>query len=367
MKIIGLNISSVLAALSIAAGCYSQTYTYTNAYLDIGVNARALGLSNAYTSVSEDASSIYWNPAGLTRLKNSLDISLMHNEHFGGIVKYDFGAIGIKAGEKNGLGFGVIRSGVDNIPNTLELIDSDGRIRYDRITAFSVADYAFFLSFARKMPVKGLSVGGSMKVLHRNIGEFGKGWGFGIDLGAQYQYRNLRAGILLRDVSTTVTNFSYNTETFEETFALTGNEILRKSSELALPQIVIGASYRQWIDKKQRYFVRPSLDWIITTDGKRNVLVAGRPLSMDPRIGVEIGYKDIVFIRGGVGQFQRSKGDGSRDIWLVKPNIGAGFRVKTIFIDYALASLGNQSTFLFSHVFSLRVGLNLKSGKKKSE
>lgn len=367
MKSLYIHISSLLPVLGIIGFAHAQTYTYTNAYLDIGVNARALGMSNAYTSISDDASSIYWNPAGLTRVKSTLDLSLMHNEHFGGIVKYDFGALAIKAGEKNALGFGVIRSGVDNIPNTLELIDSDGRIRYDRITAFSVADYAFFLSFARQMPVKGLSVGGSMKVLHRNIGEFGKGWGFGIDLGAQYQYRNLRAGILLRDISTTVTNFSYNTETFEKTFALTGNEILGKSSELALPQIVLGASYQQWIDKKQRYFVRPSLDWIITTDGKRNVLVSGKPLSMDPRIALEFGYKDIVFIRGGVGQFQRSKGDGSKDIWLLKPNIGAGFRVKTIYIDYALASLGNQSTFLFSHVFSLRIGLNLKSGKKKNE
>lgn len=343
----------------------AQFNTYTNAYLDIGVSARAMGMSSAYSSVVDDASAIYWNPSGLTRIKNKLDISLMHNEHFGGIVKYDFGAIAVKAGEKNVISFGLIRSGVDNIPNTLELIDNDGRVRYDRITAFSVADYAFMGSFARQLPVKGLSVGGTLKVLHRNIGMFGKGWGFGIDLGASYVYKNLQTSLMLRDISTTVTNFSYNTSTFADVFAITGNEILKKSSEVALPSIVLGASYKQWFDKKETVFIRPAVDFAFTTDGKRNVLVSGKPLSMDLRVGMEVGYKDIVFLRAGVGQFQRSNGDGTKQVWLVKPNIGAGFRVKTVYVDYALASLGNQSTFLFSHVFSLRVGLNVKSGKKK--
>jgi len=345
----------------------AQFNTYTNAYLDIGVSARAMGMSSAYTSVTEDASAIYWNPSRLTNIDTKLDLALMHNEHFGGIVKYDFGALAIKAGDKNVISFGLIRSGVDNIPNTLELIDNDGRIRYDRITAFSVADYAFMGSFARKLPVEGLSIGGTLKVLHRNIGMFGKGWGFGVDLGASYTWKNLNSSIMLRDITTSVTNFSYNTETFEDVFAITGNEILRKSSEVALPSIVLGLSYKQWFDKKERFFMRPAVDFALTTDGKRNVLVAGKPISMDLRIGMELGYKNIVFLRGGVGQFQRSNGDGTKTIWLVKPNIGAGFRVKTVYVDYALASLGNQSTFLFSHVFSLRIGLNVKSGKKKTE
>lgn len=344
-----------------------QTNTYTNAYLDIGVNARAIAMSNAYSTLADDATAIYWNPASLSRIQTKLDIALMHNEHFGGMVKYDFGSIAIKAGEKSAISFGMIRSGVDNIPNTLELIDNDGRVRYDRITKFSVADYAFMGAFARQLPVKGLSVGATLKVLHRNIGPFGKGWGFGIDAGLHYAYKNLTASMVFKDISTTVTHFSYNTESFEDVFALTGNEILRKSSEMALPSIITGVSYKQWFDKKERFFMRPAVDIVLTTDGKRNVVLAGNPMSMDLRIGMELGYKDIVFIRGGVGQFQRSNGDGTKQVWLVKPNIGAGFRIKTVYIDYALASLGNQSTFLFSHVFSLRVGLNIKSGKKKTE
>ena len=43
-----------------------------------------------------------------------------------------------------------IRFGVDDIPNTLNLVDADGNVNYDRITYFSVADYALLLSLAKK-------------------------------------------------------------------------------------------------------------------------------------------------------------------------------------------------------------------------
>ena len=147
---------AILFSLFIGLSAQAQFNKYANAYLDIGVGARALALSNTYTHLAQDNSSIYWNPAGLTGIKTSVDLGLMHNEHFGGIVKYDYGGLGIKINDKSALGFGLIRSGVDNIPNTLELIDSDGNINYDRITSFSVADYAVMLSYARKLPKIGL-------------------------------------------------------------------------------------------------------------------------------------------------------------------------------------------------------------------
>ena len=47
------------------------------AFLEIGVGARATALGNAYTAVSNDPSSIYWNPAGLSWV-GSLQISFNH-------------------------------------------------------------------------------------------------------------------------------------------------------------------------------------------------------------------------------------------------------------------------------------------------
>jgi hypothetical protein len=353
--------------LFLSALCISgkaQINKYTNAYLDIGVGARALGLSNAFTHLSDDATAIYWNPAGLANLRNSAEVSLMHNEHFGGIVKYDFGGLGIKINEKSGLGIGIIRSGVDNIPNTLELMDSEGNINYDRITSFSVADYAVMIGYARKIEKWGLSYGVNAKVLHRNIGPFGKGWGFGIDAGVQYSRKNVLAGLMLRDISTTVTNFTYNTEQFEDVFAATGNEILRKSSELALPKIALAGGYKLHFDKKKRFHMTPSAELLFTTDGRRNTPISWDPISIDPRFGMEIGYKDIVYLRGGCGQIQRMEETPDKKVWLVKPNIGAGFRIKTVNVDYALASIGDRSVFLFSHVFSLRIGFNVKKKTK---
>ena len=361
-----MKFNALLLALIAGTSAQAQFNKYANAYLDIGVGARALALSNAYTHLAQDQSSIYWNPAGLTGIKTSVDLGLMHNEHFGGIVKYDYGGLGIKINDKSALGFGLIRSGVDNIPNTLELIDSDGNINYDRIPSFSVADYAVMLSYARKIPKIGLSYGATAKVLHRNIGKFGKGWGFGVDLGVQYQRKNLYAGLMLRDISTTITNFTYNTEEFEKVFAATGNEILRKSSEIALPKISLGFGYKIHFDKKQRFHATPSVDLLFTTDGRRNTPVSWDPISMDPRFGLELGYKDIVYIRAGCGQIQQMEETPDKKVWLVKPNIGAGFRVKTVYIDYALASVGDRSVFLFSHVFSLRIGFNMKKKPKET-
>ena len=63
----------------------------------------------------------------------------MHAEYFAGIAKYDYVGGVSRINDSSSLGVSVIRFGVDNIPNTLELIDNDGNIRYDRISSFSSA------------------------------------------------------------------------------------------------------------------------------------------------------------------------------------------------------------------------------------
>jgi hypothetical protein len=77
----------------------------------------------------------------------------MHAKWFGGIANYDYFAITKKLGTRSPsvAGFSFIRMGVDNIPNTLNLIGPDGTVDYDRVTEFSASDFAGIFSYARTM------------------------------------------------------------------------------------------------------------------------------------------------------------------------------------------------------------------------
>ena len=68
---------------------------YSNEFLNIGVGARSLGMSNAVIASTDDVHAGYWNPSGLSGLNSDLQIGLMHSEYFAGIAKYDFGAIAV--------------------------------------------------------------------------------------------------------------------------------------------------------------------------------------------------------------------------------------------------------------------------------
>jgi hypothetical protein len=363
--LIGLLWSLIL----LSSECLAQPVKYANAFLDIGVSARSLGLSQAVVASTDDVSSAFWNPAGLTGMRRDIQLSFMHNEHFAGIVKFDYGGIALKFSDKDAGAFTFIRSGVDDIPNTLELIDANGNIDYDRVRSFSAADYAFMLSYARIIgKVKGLSLGGSVKLIHRSVGEFGQGWGFGIDFGAKLVRNKWMFGAMFRDASSTITNFNYNTETFRLIFAQTGNEVISSSTEVAVPRLNLGGAYKFSWD--MGLTIQPELAVSITTDGRRNVLAGAGPFSFDPAFGTEFGFKDIVWLRGGIGRFQYLKtvlADGSldgRELTLL-PTAGLGFRIKAVNIDYTLANFGNSMVGM-SHVFSIRLDLH-KAGRNQSE
>jgi len=126
---------------------HSQTTTiapkYSNEFLSLGVGADAFGMGNAVVANTDNANSIYWNPAGLTNVNKWLEASFMHSEYFAGIAKYDYLGLAHTIDDKSAFGFAAIRFGVDDIPNTTQLIDNNGVINYDNISKFSAGDYAF--------------------------------------------------------------------------------------------------------------------------------------------------------------------------------------------------------------------------------
>lgn len=330
---------------------------YSNEFLNIGVGARALGMSNAVVANTGGVTSGYWNPAGLLDLPTKYQVGLMHSEYFAGIAKYDYGAIAVKVDSSSALAFSIIRFGIDDIPDTRYLYDANGAINYDNIRYFSASDYAFILSYAKKnYQIPGLKMGANFKIVHRIVGSFASAWGFGLDAGAQYKVKSWSLGLMARDVTSTFNAWSHNTDMVRDVYIQTGNEIPQNSLEITLPRLILGAS-RQFLKEERKIGVMGSIDLVTTFDGKRNTLIKTGFASIDPVAGIEIDYKDMVYLRGGIGNIQKiSDFEGSH--YSIQPNFGIGVKIYRFAINYALTNLGNTSETLYSNVFSLAVNLN---------
>ncbi len=349
----------VILLLFVCLITHAQTVRkYSNEFMNIGVDAAALGMSNAVTAFTGDVNSGYWNPAGLLKIEDS-QASLMHASYFANIAQYDYAAYAKKIDDRSAWGISLIRFGVDDILNTTQLIDNEGNIDYNRISLFSTADYGLTFSYARRPTfIEGLQYGVNAKIIRRVIGEFASSWGFGFDFGLQYESNDWYYGVMLRDITTTYNIWAIDEDKYNEIKdAVTGqNQEPPESTEITLPKAQFGISKKFDFHSDYTLLTAVNLNMQFT---KTNDVFASDAVSIDPALGLEFGYTDLVFLRAGVGNFQNVEQiDGSRKVNF-QPNIGLGFKYKGIQVDYALTDLGDQSAALYSNIFSVKVDLSI--------
>lgn len=369
MKANPVYLALMTTALTLQA--QSQFRKYSNEFLNIGAGARGLSMGSAQVASVNDGTAGYWNPAGLVGVVNDPQVNLMHAEYFAGIGKYDYLSVAFPtSSNKRTLGITGLRFAVDDIMNTLFLVEPDGSINYNNIQAFSSADYAFIFSYGQRLKEsenKKVNFGVNAKVIHRSVGKFAKAWGFGIDAGLQVHSRKWQFGISGRDITSTFNAWSFSfTEREKEVLYLTRNEIPVKSTELTAPRLVLGVARDFKLGKKTSLLAEANID--LTFDGQRNTLVSADPVSADPKLGLELNVNNVFFLRGGINNFQRALSDGDtlnqKKVWIYQPSAGAGFKISNVTIDYAFANLANQSNPLFTHVFSIKLNM---VGPKKDE
>lgn len=350
------NLGYFIIFLTTVYGTSLAQVKYVNEFLNIGVGAEAIAKGGTHLTNIHDATAAYWNPAALVSLKNNLEFSYMHSEYFAGIAKYDFGNFAFKINDSSAFAISYLRFGVDDIPNTLELVDANGNFNFDRITQFSTTDNAWYFSYARKLTIPGLSVGGNAKLIYRKVGPFANATGFGLDFSAAYNMEKWKFAAVLRDGVGTFNAWRFNTELLEETFARTGNELPENSIETAVPILMLGTGYAYNFNEDFKFYPEVNVD--VTFDGKRNVLLKSNFASADVRIGAQGSYQDIIFVRLGVKNIQEEQFVTGDPRWTFQPNIGVGMQFKKVAFDYALSDLGDQSEALYTHILSLRIGFN---------
>jgi hypothetical protein len=144
-------------------------------FLKLGAGARAIGLGDAYTAVSGDASCIYWNPAGTVDVEN-IDVVVMHSEWFEGI-RYEYVG-GVKSDGAQAFGLAITGLYMDDLERR------DGPTSAP-IGHFGVFDFAVMGTYGRKL-TEHLDVGAGAKYLFEKIDDE-SATGFAADLGARYR------------------------------------------------------------------------------------------------------------------------------------------------------------------------------------
>ena len=257
--------------------------------------------------------------------------------------------------KQSAIGVSLIRFGVDDILDTTQLIDDQGTINYDRISTFSTADYGLTFSYARKLPLDGLNFGVNAKIIRRIIGDFASSWGFGLDAGIQFETdSDWKFGIMARDISTTYNAWSINEDKFEQiSGAIDGeNQELPETTEITIPKLQLGVSKKWTINYDYTILGAVNLN---ARFEENNDVFSTSFASINPALGFEFGYADLVFLRSGFGNFQNEIQLDNSENLTFQPNFGVGFKYKGIQIDYAFTDIGDQSAALYSNVFSLKI------------
>ncbi len=286
---------------------------YAGEFISLGVGGRALGMGGAFVALANDVTAGYWNPAGLSHI-NYPQLALMHDERYGSLVNYDYGAVALPVGPTTSWGLSVIRLGVDDIPDTRKAgIDANGnytedptqftRIDPSRVTYFNAADWAFYLTYSKKQS-EDFSYGANLKIIRRELGD-ASATGIGLDIGVWYSITDkIVLGANVQDVTTTF--LAWNTGT----------------NELISPTVKIGSAY--FIEALGGRFA-PAVDFDIRFENRKSASTfALGPVSFDAHVGTEFLFKDAVAFRVGYNDVKQV-------------SFGAGLRLPKLNIDYSFA------------------------------
>ena len=189
-----------LAMLRPAPAIAQDETRYSEDPLLLGAGARPLGMGGAFVAVSDDATAVYWNPAGLERLRRR-ELQIQHADQFGGTVNHDVFTL-CGPSSRGGFGVGLMRLGVDGVKiTTLEdptLAPGPGnRPVVSRVAG--TTEYHLHLAYGRGLS-SNLFAGAGVKLVSRSLG-VGSGSGFGVDFGMLYVPRpDLTAGLMIRNL-----------------------------------------------------------------------------------------------------------------------------------------------------------------------
>ncbi len=175
---IGLNVflMLVLAVSVIQAQGVTKTGTTAGKFLSMGIGPRAIAMGGAFTSIADDASAMYWNPAGIDNVPRNQFIFTQTNWFVDIKLNY-IGAI-FKAGLLGTVGINMTALTMGDMEVTTAN-NPEGTGDY-----FSAGMYAVGVSIARHLTQK-FVIGANFKYVRESISQ-SAAQGVAVDIGTMF-------------------------------------------------------------------------------------------------------------------------------------------------------------------------------------
>ena len=253
-------------------------------FLAMEEGARATAMGGAFIGVSDDATAVFWNPAGYG-LTQGLKLTAMRTRLFSvGELSEDCVAVGYSGWHRAGFGFGWARTGLEDIYN----------------------ENTFVLGAGRRLVLDGLAVGGALRIYrvaapgygYYNDPNFRNGdTGYAGDLGLLYKGRNWSAACVVRNLGEPELKLIATTEASDPI----STEVRIGGTYVFREVMLISAEVRR-PSKVPAYY-----------DGKTSYY-----------LGTEIWFYDAFALRSGLNRG--------------KATAGVGLRIENLTVDAALVS-----------------------------
>lgn len=263
----------------------SKVGTTAGEFLQIGVGARASALGNAFVASVDDASALYWNPAGLAHMRGA-EMIATHSEWLGDI-NFDYLGVGLELGAMGTLGFSLTMLSVpEMLVRTEDRQDGTGE-------TFDAADMAVGVSYGRAITDR-FSVGVTGKFIQQRIWH-ASAKAFALDLGVQFRtdfFGGLTIGAALYNFGTDLRMNGRDLRTFvdPDLRQLGNNNRIPVNYEMdafSLPlNFQFGITARPVQTRMHQVMI--SVDALHPSSNRESV-----------NLGVEYGFQERVFLRGG--------------------------------------------------------------------
>jgi len=279
-----------LPGLAHGAREFEKVGTIGGQFLKIGIGARAAGMGGAFASVADDASAVYWNPAGVARITRNV-IALNHCD-WPADISFSQAAYVFDPRYVPGMMSIHARSLYmpEQLVRTVYNPGGDGRL-------FDNGDVAVGLTYARSLTDK-FSAGLTFNYVHSSLADYSSS-AYAFDFGTLYDtgFQSLRIGMAIQNIGTEM-------EFIEDTVKL---------------PIVFRVGMSASVYEDAQYTVLTSAEFSHPPDNNERA-----------NLGTEVGFRDFLHVRGGFGFGYDAEGLA----------LGVGFKVPTSLnaeatLDYA--------------------------------